>query len=152
MARKRRGRSEGSIYFRDSDKQWVGSISLGYDGNGKRKRRVAYGASKQEVQEKLRRLQAATLAGTFSDVGRLTVGDYLQRWLDNTAKNKTRPTTHDRYERLVRLHLKPILGGIQLAKLGAIHVEQCYAEMERNGATAWTRKMAGTLLSTAHSN
>jgi integrase len=149
MARKRRGRSEGSIYFRETDKQWVGSISLGYDGTGKRKRRVVYGATKQEVAEKLRQLQLKAISGTLSDVSRLTVGDYLQRWLDNTAKNKVRATTLERYEVLVRLHLKPNLGGVQLGRLGAIHVEDCYAQMERDGDGAWTRRMAGTLLSNA---
>ena len=73
----------------------------------------------------------------------------FSRWLENTAKNKVRPTTLERYEVLVRLHLKPILGGVRLGKLSAFHIEQCYGEMERNGAGAWTRKMAGTLLSNA---
>jgi integrase len=149
MARSRPGRSEGSIYFRETDKQWVGSVSLGYDGTGKRKRRVVYGASKKEVQEKLQRLQNGALTGSLADAGRLTVGEYLDRWLQNTAKNKVRPTTFARYEALARIHLKPILGGVQLGKFQTVHVEDCYAEMERKGATAWTRKMAGTLLGNA---
>jgi integrase len=149
MARKRRGRSEGSIFFRESDNQWAGSVSLGYDGAGKRKRRTVYGASKQEVQVKLRELQSNASVGSLSDAGRLTVGDYLQRWLENTAKSKTRATTYARYEQLVRLHIKPILGGLQLSKLSTIHVESLYAEMERNGGTAWTRKMAGMVLTNA---
>ena len=33
MARARRGRGEGSIYQRASDDQWVGTVSLGLDGN-----------------------------------------------------------------------------------------------------------------------
>src|SRR5262249_54245498 len=143
-----RGRSEGGVFQR-ADGQWVGSVSLGYDGNGKRRRRVVYGATKQDAQEKLRRLQTEALAGNLSEAGRLTGGDYLQRWLENTAKNKVRPTTFDRYEQLVRLHLKPILGGVRLNKLGAVHVETLYAELGRAGATAWTRKMAGVLLTCA---
>jgi integrase len=149
MARKRRGRAEGSIYYREADKQWVAILSLGYDGNGKRKRRAVYRATKQEAQEKLRTLQTEALAGTLADTVRLTVGEYLQRWLENTAKNRVRPTTFARYEQLVRLHVKPILGGVQLSKLRAIHVENCYAEMARRNATDWTRKMAGMLLTSA---
>jgi integrase len=91
-------------------------------------------------------LQGEALSGTLSDSGKLTIGEYLTRWLDNSAKNKVRATTLERYEVLVRLHLKPILGGVQLGKLRAIDIEQCYAQMERNRASAWTRKMAGTLL------
>ena len=91
MPRKRRGRSEGSIYFRETDNQWVGSLSLGYDGNGKRKRRTVYGASKKEVQDKLHQLQNQTMVGLSLGAGRLTVGDYIQRWLENTARNKVAP-------------------------------------------------------------
>src|SRR5438128_12137394 len=63
MPRSRRGRGEGSIYQR-GDGIWTTSISLGYDGNGKRLRRVLYGDSKAEVQQKLRRHDLGTLTGS----------------------------------------------------------------------------------------
>jgi integrase len=149
MARSRRGRLEGSIYFREEDARWVGSISLGYDGNGKRKRRTVYGATKQEVQEKLRQLQNDASAGTLADVGSLTVGAFLDRWLENTARVKVRATTFARYEQLVRVWLKATIGRIQLGKLQPLHIESLYAEMQRNGASAWTRKMAAMVLTNA---
>jgi integrase len=149
MARARRGRTEGSIYFREDDGRWIGSISLGYNGEGKRKRHAVYGATKQEAQDKLRRLQSRALTGRLTDACRVTVGEYLDRWLENTAKNKVRPTTYARYETLARIHLKPILGGVRLEKLAPVHIEECYAEMERKGVSAWNRKMAGTLLGNA---
>src|SRR5262249_21187567 len=100
MARKRRGRSEGSIFQR-ADGQWVGSVSLGYDGSGRRKRRVVYGATKQEVQEKLRQLQHDAAAGRLADAGGMTVAEWLARWLE-TVKSRVQPKTHLRYEQLVR--------------------------------------------------
>ena len=51
-----RGRGEGGIYQR-ADGQWCASVSLGYYENGKRKRRVIYGATKKEVQGELRKVQ-----------------------------------------------------------------------------------------------
>jgi integrase len=149
MARSRRGRSEGSIFFRESDKQWVGTISLGYDGEGKRKRRAVYGASKREVQEKIQALQGKALSGANLDVVKLTVGAFLERWLETTAKSSVRPTTLERYGVLVRRHLIPVIGMTQLSKLHAMHIEGMYAEMERAGASAWTRRMSGTLLGNA---
>jgi integrase len=53
---KRRGNGEGSIYQRGGGR-WVGNITLGYDGAGKRNRRVVYGWTKGEVQTELTRLQ-----------------------------------------------------------------------------------------------
>src|SRR5262249_42089261 len=87
--------------------------------------------------------------GANLDVTRLTVGAFLERWLATTAKSTVRPTTLERYTVLVRRHLVPLIGNTQLAKLHAIHVESLYAEMERNEASAWTRRMAGTLLGNA---
>jgi integrase len=143
--RKRRGRGEGSIY-QDGDR-WVGTVSLGYDGRGRRKRRKVYGATKREVIDKLRKLQMKS--PLLGDAGSLTTGEYVQRWLDNTAKSKVRPTTWGRYEELVRLHILPHLGGIKLAKLEAMHVEQFYADLVRAKASTWTQRMAGTLLTNA---
>jgi len=56
VTRKRRGRGEGSISQRP-DGVWEGSVSLGYDGEGKRRRKTVYGKIKAEVQDKLRELQ-----------------------------------------------------------------------------------------------
>src|SRR5262245_35601755 len=109
MARRRRGRGEGGIFQR-ADGTWCASLSLGYDGNGKRKRRTLYGTSKLEVQEKLRQLQADSAAGTLTDAGRLTTGEFLLRWLENTHRPKVQPTTFHRNEQKVRLHLVPHLG------------------------------------------
>ena len=48
MARKRRGRGEGSIFQR-ADGRWTATITVGYDGNGKRKRRTVYGKTKHGI-------------------------------------------------------------------------------------------------------
>ena len=55
---------------------------------------------------------------------------------------------------MVELYLNPILGGVKLAKLSPLHVEQCYAAMltgddKRKPAGATTRRAAGTVLSIA---
>jgi len=48
---------------------------------------------------------------------RLTVAEYLNRWLYEVAKQRTRPMTWRGYEHLVRLHILPTLGRVRLAKL-----------------------------------
>ena len=39
----RRGNNEGSITYREKENRWMASVTLGYDENGKRKRKVIYG-------------------------------------------------------------------------------------------------------------
>src|SRR4051812_2542693 len=100
-ARKRRGWSEGSVYQR-ADGKWVGGVSLGYNGNGRRKRRFVYGATKKDAQNKLRKLQTSADAGTLPDAGRLTVGEYINRWLQNHARCHVHQTTFQNYEWLAK--------------------------------------------------
>ena len=93
MARGRRGAGEGSIYQRKSDGLWVGSLVVGYDANGRRRRRVQYGATRREVAEKLSELQSDARSGPIPKPERLTVGAFLDRWLEDSARTRVRSTT-----------------------------------------------------------
>src|SRR5262245_39247282 len=75
----RRGRGEASIFQRESDGLWVGTVSLGYDGEGKRIRRTVYGATKGDAQTKLDELRTEARAGNLPEAGSLTVGQLLER-------------------------------------------------------------------------
>jgi integrase len=146
--RKQRGRGEGSISQRPSGR-WEAKITVGYDGNGRRIRRAVYGDTKEEVQDKLMELRGQAKAGTLVDPTTLTLAEYLTNWLANTVKPKTSPTTHARYESLVRLKISPHIGGLKVSTLVPMHVYHLMGELERAGESLWTRKLAGTLLHNA---
>lgn len=120
---KRRGRGEGGITYREEKGCWQGVVTIGYDANGKRKRRVVYAASKQAVQAKMVRLQGQKLDGSLGDLCKLRLSEYLNQWLLNTAKRTVRPTTYTSYEVLVRLHINPHVGGVRLTQLTPEHVD-----------------------------
>jgi formylglycine-generating enzyme required for sulfatase activity len=61
----RRANGEGSIYQRASDNRWVGSAYV-YTTTGQRKRRPVYGASFDEVREKLDKLTGADVRRLIS--------------------------------------------------------------------------------------
>ncbi|HLI50999.1 MAG TPA: site-specific integrase [Thermomicrobiaceae bacterium] len=112
----RRGRGEGSIHQRESDGRWTGALDLGYRG-GKRRRRYVYGATRDEVAKKLRKLASDHDTGRalFSD--RQKLGDYLADWLADTVEPSAAPRTYESYEMICRVHLTPALGRIPLGKL-----------------------------------
>jgi integrase len=144
--RKRRGRAEGSIYQRDSDGLWVATLSLGYDGSGKRKRRVVYGATKTEAMEKLAAVKSDARIGGLHDSGTMSVGQLLDQWM-NVTKQKTGILTFEGRESLIRNHLVPRLGRLKLAKLTALHVEGFYAELHRDGVGPFAARSAADILS-----
>ncbi len=118
---KRRGANDGSIYQRP-DGRWVATVETGYV-DGKRRRKYLYGNTRQEVQKKLRKAQTDIEQGLPLPDDRLTVGAFLDAWLEQAVLPKVRASTYRSYEELVRLHIKSELGQIRLAKLTARMVQ-----------------------------
>lgn len=134
--------------FERADGQWVGSVSLGYAADGKRKRKTVYGATKGEVLAKLDALRASARVGNLPHVGSLTVGQLLSRWVES-SKPGSATRTHEERERLVNTHLLPRLGGVKLSALNSLHVEGFYADMRRDGVGGWAVRHSADALGVA---
>ena len=144
----RRGKGEGSIAKR-SDGRWEARIGIGCDASGKRLRKSVYGATKKAVADQLTKLASHKLDGTLIDTGRMTVGDLLDRWLNDSARLDVSPNTFTRYDVLVRKHLKPRLGGLRLSLLRPIHVQSMLSTMEQDKVGAETRRYSFQVLKRA---
>ena len=144
-SRRRRGRGEGSI-FRRTDGRWTATISLGIGGDGKRRRRTIYGSTKGDVQAELLKLQTANSAGMLVKLQKETVTQYLTRWLADVAKPTLRATTFYNYERIVKNHIGPRIGGEQLQKLSPARVQGLYSEMARDGVGPNPRRLAHAVM------
>jgi integrase len=118
----RRGRGEGSIYWR-KDGLWVGQYDLRTDLGKKTK--YIHGKNRKEVATKLTKAMADKDAGMMSDAGSLRLGDYLDGWLDSRW-DKLRRRTWIRHEEVVRSHLKPTLGNTKLDRVSALQVQSLY--------------------------
>ncbi|ADP78334.1 integrase family protein [Pseudofrankia inefficax] len=66
-------------------------------------------------------------------VGRLTVGQYLDEWLE--GKRRLRPSARRTYESHLRVHLKPWLGKVPLVGLRADHIDKAFRQIEAAGAS-----------------
>jgi integrase len=117
---RRRGRGEGSIRHRP-DGRWEATIEVGWQ-NGKRKRRWLYGPTRRDVQELLAAAQQEQKDGLQAIGVNVTVGQFLQQWLDSSRAG-LRPKTLTSYEGTVRLHIVPTLGRVALRKLSPPQVQ-----------------------------
>src|SRR5688500_17252249 len=122
MNRKRRGRGEGSIYQR-ADGTWCGTYSAGYNASGKRIRRTVFGATKDDVANKLARVQISKLDGTWSEPTKMRLAAYLDRWLETAARPTIRVTTYASYKWIVEKHINTRIGGVALSKLSPVLVQ-----------------------------
>ena len=127
---KKRGNGEGSITKRD-DGRWMARYTVRTIKGPKR--RTVYGRTRAEVSAKLAKAMADRDGGLIFDAGILTVGDYLDRWLSNSVKDTVRVRTYERYEEILRLHVKPALGRLKLKALTPAHAQDFYRDRLDNG-------------------
>src|SRR5215216_7306865 len=111
-----------------------------------RARKALYGKTRQKVAEKLARAMADRDGGLFFDADNLKVGEYLERWLADSVLDTVRPTTYERYEQIVRIHVRPALGGVKLKNLTPAHVRGLYREKLQAGLSARTVRYIHTTL------
>lgn len=112
----------------------------------KQVRRTVHGTRRQAESE-LARFVAEVEAGTTPMSGTLTVGDYLDRWLEHVAGG-LQPGTVRSYRGRVR-RLKDEIGGVRLSRLTAHRVDQMYARLLADGMKPATIKMHHAILSSA---
>src|SRR5215210_6610202 len=141
---KKRGNGEGSIYQR-KDGRWVGQYTV-HTAKGP-KYCYIYGKTRKEVAEKLTKRIADRDSGLIFDAGKMTLGEYLDRWLSDSVKGTVRVSTYERHEAIIRLHIKPSIGRVGLKKLTPAHVRSLYREKLDSGllAPATVRKIHSTL-------
>ncbi|MFO1042221.1 MAG: site-specific integrase [Planctomycetaceae bacterium] len=144
----RRGKGEGSIFQR-SDGRWTATIEVGQDQNGKRIRKSIYGETKKEVATKLTKLANQKIDGGMTDSGRMTLGEFLDRWLEDKVRLEVAPTTYGRYKSLVNLHIKPRLSKVKLSVLSTIHVQSLISSLEKAEIGQETRRYVHQVLRTA---
>jgi integrase len=128
----RRGNKEGSIYRR-GDGRWAATVT-GQEG----KRKTYYAKSRAEVGSKLLAAQRALSDGLPLGREHLTLGRFLEDWLENSARPALRPRTFDSYRMIVRQHLEPALGNIRLVRLTPEAVQRYLKDKQESGLSART--------------
>jgi integrase len=105
-------------------------LGRGSDGKVNYKWHTVRG-TKRDAQAELARILNSFNAGTYVEPTRVSLGEYLERWLTDYARPKLKGSTLDRYETIVRKRLIPALGTVQLAKIQPIQLQNFYSEMQR---------------------
>lgn len=115
------------------------------------RRRVSfYGATAEEANNaKFRTLADQSRGVLFSDPQRLTVAEYLEAWLRDTAKYQVSKSTFGRYERTVNNHFLPFFGRLRLKDLSVTHVRALKARKLEDGMHPNTVRVMQGVLSAA---
>lgn len=113
----RRASGEGSVGKRP-DGTYYGAIRI--EG----KRHWAYGSTKKEVADKLKALQQKSDQGISLGADKVTVEDFLTRWLEEVIKPTCKFSTYRSYRQMTLNHINPAVGKLTLAALRPDHIQQ----------------------------
>ncbi len=120
---------KGHVRQRESGK-W----NVYYDGpkqNGKRNTITKGGVnSKNEAEEYLQDQLYAQRKGIAVDYNSITLGKYLEEWLEN-RKSDIAPNTYFGYKTNIEKHIIPEIGNIKLQELKVLHIDKLY-RIKRN--------------------
>ncbi len=126
---------------------WQLQIHLGYDAKGKRQRTTStFHGGERSADRELRRLMRGRDAGNLAAPSRLTVAQYLERYLADYAAAHWTGKTRENAEQLIGNHIVPLLGPVQLSRLKPIDIQkaQTYwlASGRRDGTGGLSRTTA----------
>lgn len=120
----KRGNGEGSI-TRRKDGLYMACYTVQMPTGAKRK--TLYGKkTRGEASEKLTKAMVDRDGGLVFDADNQKLGEYLDRWLNDSVRGSVKPVTFDSYARLVRVHIAPALGRVKLKALSPAHLRSFY--------------------------
>ena len=114
---------------------WYAVIETKDPATGKRKRKwhsLPNCTGKRQAQIECSKLVASVADGNHVEPSKLTVAQFLDRWLDHIKPNVS-PRTHERYEQIARKNIAPLLGAKPLSKLQPIDISEVYAKLLSTG-------------------
>jgi integrase len=79
----------------------------------------------------------------------VTLGEFLDRWLETAAKPKLRDKSYESYESLLRRYIRPVLGERILSAITPLDVQDAYQKMIDRGLSARTVRYTHSVLRSA---
>ena len=113
--------------------QWEARIVVGHKDDGKPIYRYVYGKTQKEVLDKLHQRIEDYRGVELTEDSKMTLGEWLDKWLNEYMLFTIRESTWKAYETEVRLHIKPYLGDKQIAFVTTADVQKMYNKLKESG-------------------
>lgn len=132
----RSAQGKGSVYQDKTTGYWIAQLADGFKENGRPKYiRVKRKTEKEAVAE-LNKLLNQKASGRLIVTSRLTVGAWLEEWLEDYVKPSTKQRTYESYVGIVRRWITPHIGKIVLKELKASDIDRLLAKGKRGELSA----------------
>ena len=132
MANKRRPQGDGTIRKR-SDGRWEARIIVGHKNDGSPMYKSAFAKTQKSALKQLHQLIDLYRDVDLTEECRMTLGEWLDKWLDEYMIFTIRESTLDSYRAMVKNQVKPFIGGKQIASLTTADMQKFYNKIKKAG-------------------
>ena len=129
---KRRPAGDGMVRKRE-DGRWEGRIVVGHRENGEPLFRHVYAKTQKALLDKLHQNIECYRDVELTEDSRMTLGEWLDRWITEYKEGTIRPGTLANYRRYIELYIKPQLGDKQISLITQQDVQRMYRRLKKNG-------------------
>ena len=148
---KKAANNAGTIRQRP-DGRWEGRITVGINpATGKPLRRSIYGNSQAAVRKKMTAITKALDDGSYQTPSKMKAGEWFDTCLETYWKNKVKPLTYQSYEGIIKNHIKPYIGGMELQSVRGVHIQKIFNKMTAAGSSGKTVKNVSAIMHKAFS-
>ena len=132
MANKRRPQGDGTIRKR-ADGRWEARIIIGHKKDGSPMYKSAFAKTQKSALKELHQLIELYRDVDLTEDCRMTLGEWLDKWLDEYMIFTIRETTLERYRSLTENQVKRFIGERQLSSLTTAELQKFYNKIKKQG-------------------
>ena len=129
---KRRPQGDGTIRKR-SDGRWEARIIIGHKNDGSPMYKSAFAKTQKSALKQLHQLIDLYRDVDLTEDSRMTLGEWLDKWLDEYMIFTIRESTLDSYRAMVKNQVKPFIGGKQISSLTTADIQKFYNKIKKEG-------------------
>lgn len=130
-------------YKKRADGRYSTSITLVLDGEKKKK--IVYGKTIREVDDKISELRAQSNNGIVIDDRAMTMEIWARKWLEVYKRGKVSANTFAGYENAVNAHIIPAFGNVRLQSLRKHHLQELLNKLVNSNNIPTAKKVKITL-------
>ena len=132
MANKRRPQGDGTIRKR-SDGRWEARIIIGHKNDGSPMYKSAFAKTQKSALKQLHQLLDLYRDVELTEECRMTLGEWMDKWLDEYMIFTVRESTLDSYRCLTENQVKRFIGNKQLSSLTTAEIQKFYNKIKKHG-------------------
>ena len=130
---KRRPKGDGMIRKRKDTGRWEGRIVVGHKDDGSPIHKYVYADTQKDLIVKFQLLKEQYAGMELTEQSKLTLGEWLDKWLTEIKEPMIRASTAVSYHRYIDNHIKTHLGNKKLTSVRTADIQKMYNTLQKSG-------------------